>query len=109
MIGLELEPLEAAPLELVPKEDRERGWRAAGTIESRMTLGQPLIHPVEGLGPEAVSGGVHSAAQAHFAIVRTAVSLWPATDERFERVWVSLALDPPTNSLSESPVIWSMT
>jgi len=68
-------------------------------------VGRPTITEIQ---PDQIADLLPPGSSAHrarFGLLRLAISIWPATEEWLERVWVSVSLD---SAGDQAPTLWSM-
>jgi len=105
VIELKVEELDELGAQLVASNETTRGPRSFSEPESKVSVGRPTITEIRPDQIVDLLAPGSSADRARFGLLRLAISIWPATEEWFERVWVSVSLD---SAGGHAPTLWSM-
>src|ERR1700709_1122868 len=105
MIELRVEKLDELDTHLTASSETVRGPLSFSDPQSKISVGRPTIVEIRpDQMPDLLPPG-SVADRARFALLRLAISIWPATEEWLERVWVSVSL---ASSLDPPPTLWSL-
>jgi hypothetical protein len=105
VIELKVEELDQLGTRLAASSETVRGPRSFSDPKSEISVGRPTLVEIRPDQAADLLPPGSAAARARFGLLRLAISIWPATEEWLERVWVSISLDSSGDS---PPTLWSM-
>jgi hypothetical protein len=106
MIELKVEELDELGTHLAASSETVRGPHSFSEPKSKISVGRPTIVEIRPDQTADLLPPGSAADRARFGLLRLAISIWPATEEWLERVWVSVSLD---SRRDPAPTLWSMT